>query len=90
MKTIYLRQKNSGNFEVSNKQEATHSFKTKKELISFFDGEYTDSETINELTGKPLRKRISHPKTSGKIIKATYSQSQTYFSSGLDFYKSLK
>ena len=90
MKTIYLRQKSSGNFEVSNRQQATHVFKSKKDLVSFFDGEYKNSDVINEFTGKPLRQRISNPKTSGKIIKASYRLSQTYYKSGLEFYQSLK
>lgn len=90
MKTVYLRQKRSGNFEVSNRKEATHKFNTKKELVNFFDGEYVNSDTINERTGKPLRKRIADPKTTGKIIKATYRLSQTYFRSGMEFYNSIK
>lgn len=37
MKTIYLRQKKSGNFEFSNKKEATISFKTKKDFREWFE-----------------------------------------------------
>ena len=89
MKTTYLRQKRSGNFEVSNKKEATHAFRTKKELLTFFDGVYVKSGAVNEITKKPIMKRVTNPKTTGKIIKATYRLSQVYFQNGNDFYNSL-
>lgn len=87
--TIYLREKKSGNFEVSTKTEATHKFKSKKSLKTFFDGE-TELKVINDNGKKVLRKvRVSSPETNGKIIKNTYSRSQTYYESGEDFLKSL-
>ena len=36
MKTIYLREKRSGNFEITTKENATHSFNTKKHLVEFY------------------------------------------------------
>lgn len=36
MKTIYLRELKSGNFEISNKKEGTVKFKTQKEIRAFF------------------------------------------------------
>jgi len=59
MKTIYLREKRSGNFELSNRKDHTHKFTTKRAAKEFFDH-------INQ-------------NTSRQIVKATYSQSQTYF-----------
>lgn len=86
MKTIYLRQKSSNNFEVSTRKEATHTFKTKKELVEFFDGAFEK----REYNGSMVNFRVKHPMTHGRIIKETYRLSQTYYSSGLDFYNSLK
>ncbi len=86
MKTVYLREKKSGNFEVSNRKEATHTFKTKKDLVEFFDGKYDKKEHNGEMVSV----RVSQPMTRGNIIKASYRLSQTYYRSGLEFYNSLK
>lgn len=59
MKTIYLREKKSGNFEFSNRKQANLKFSTKKEFKKWFDEQ--------------------HRYYSGRIIKATYSRSQTYY-----------
>jgi hypothetical protein len=40
MKTIYLREKKSGNFELSNRQEHTHKFKTWTALQDFYRNLY--------------------------------------------------
>jgi len=37
MKTIYLKQKRSGNFELTNKKNSTHKFNTKKNALSFWN-----------------------------------------------------
>jgi len=37
MKTIYIREKRSGNYEFSNRAEATHKFKSKKTFKKWFD-----------------------------------------------------
>ena len=39
MKTIYLRQKRSGNYEFSTKLNATHSFKTQKAFKEWYNNE---------------------------------------------------
>ena len=36
MKTLNLREKKSGNFEITTKENATHTFKTKKSLVNFY------------------------------------------------------
>jgi hypothetical protein len=56
MNTIYLRQKRSGNYELSNRKNHTHKFTTWKALKEFFDTIYF-----------------------GRIIKAEYRLTQTYF-----------
>lgn len=56
MKTIYLRQKRSGNYELSNRKNHTSKFTTWKSLKEFFDTIYF-----------------------GRIIKAEYRLTQTYF-----------
>lgn len=56
MKTIYIREKRSGNFEFASRENATLKFKTKKEFKQWFE---------------ELR--------YGRLIKATYRFSQTYF-----------
>jgi hypothetical protein len=77
MKTIYLRLKKSGNFEFSTKKEATHKFKSLKEFRLWFEN-----------------KRENYNQTSamwfGKLIKATYSQVQTYFNNFEEVAKYLK
>ena len=66
MKTIYLREKQSGNFELTTRQEATHRFSTKNELKEWFSNIYKSTEKASR-------------KLRGKVIKATYRQAQTYF-----------
>jgi len=58
MKTIYLRQKRSGNFELSTRENHTHKFTTWKALHAWFNDLYR-----------------------GRVIKAQYRLSQTYFNS---------
>ena len=66
MKIIYLRQKKSGNFEITeDSKKATHKFKTQKSFREWYEGEYDRKGQISCRTGK--------------IIKATYRLSQTYF-----------
>ena len=62
MKPIYLRQKESGNFELSNRENHTHKFTTWKALNAWFN------DSVNDLYG-------------GRVIKAEYRLSQTYFNS---------
>ena len=66
MKTIYLKELRSGNFEISNKKEATHKFATQKAFKEFY---------------RPSFRRGSgrFQKTFGALIKASYRLSQTYF-----------
>jgi|19_taG_2_1085344.scaffolds.fasta_scaffold00221_20 hypothetical protein len=66
---IYLREKRSGNFEISNKKEATVKI-FKKNFSSFWNDNI-----------KRRRK---------KIIKGTYSKSQTYFSTSAEFLNYIK
>ena len=68
MKTIYLREKKSGNFEFSYKEEATHKFRTQKAFKEF----YNNSRRYYSGSGR-------FQKYFGYIVKATYSQAQTYF-----------
>lgn len=71
MKTIYLRQKRSGNFEFSDKRESTHKFNSKKALLEFWN------KNMNGYFAK-------------KVIKATYSRSQTYFDNFNEFWNNIK
>ena len=64
---IYLRKKTSGNFEISDKENATEKFKTQKA----FKLQFNDYSV-------------------GKIIKAKYSRSQTYFGTVAEFLKFIK
>jgi hypothetical protein len=66
MKTIYIKELRSGNFEISNKKEATHSFKTQKAFREFY------KPTFYSGAGR-------FQKTFGALIKASYKMSQTYF-----------
>jgi len=68
MKTIYIRQKRSGNFEFSNRENHTVKFTTLKALRNWY---------IND-------------RMFGRIIKATYSKSQIYFSSYKELEKFIK
>jgi len=58
MKTIYLRQKRSGNYELSNRKNHTSKFTTWKALSAWYNDLYY-----------------------GRIIKAEYRLTQTYFNS---------
>jgi len=71
MKTIYLREKRTGNFEITVKGNSTHKFSTKKSFVEFFK---------NDL------------RTNGgsRLIKATYSRSQTYFCTSDEVFQSIK
>jgi len=64
---IYLREKRTGNFEISNKQDCTHKYKTQKAFREDF-----------------------HNNSVGRIIKAKYSKSQTYFGSVAEFLQFIK
>ena len=65
---IYLREKRSGNFEISNKENSTIKFKTQKAFKEWYKNNYR----------------------YGKIIKATYSRSQTYFNSAQEVINFIK
>ena len=60
MKTIYLRQKRSGNYELSNRKNHTSKFTTWKSLSAWYNDLYYGRRT-------------------GRIIKAEYRLTQTYF-----------
>ena len=64
---IYLREKRTGNFEISDKENATDKFKTQKA----FKLQFNDYSV-------------------GRIIKAKYSKSQTYFGSVAEFLQFIK
>lgn len=66
MKTIYLKELRSGNFEISNKKEATHKFPTQKAFREFYNPKFLSG------TGH-------YQKTFRALIKASYRLSQTYF-----------
>ena len=80
MKTIYLKEKRSGNYEVSNRSNATHTFSNKKEFIGWYDGEAKEFGKVKTCTNKAPRKSYS-----GQIIKATYSRSQLYYFGSNEF-----
>lgn len=65
---IYLREKRSGNFEISNKENSTIRFKTYKSFKEWYKDNYRH----------------------GKIIKAIYRKSQTYFSNADEFLNFIK
>jgi hypothetical protein len=72
MKTIYLKQLKSKNYHIGNKENFTIKFSTKKAFIEWYQ---------KNITGY-----TSHLHSYGsRIIKATYSQSQTYYSSAREF-----
>ncbi len=63
---IYLREKKSGNFEFTTKDNATHTFSSIDELKEWYDSR---TKAFNQPSAR----------WNGKLIKATYKQSQTYF-----------
>ncbi len=46
MKTIYLREKRSGNFELCSRKEHTHKFRTWKDLQEWYNNLYWTSRVI--------------------------------------------
>ncbi len=78
MRTIYLRQKKSGNYEIADRKTATVKFTTKKALQEFWQ---------NTIENQPSYLRYKDRK---KIVKQTYRLSQTYYNSFADFYKTVK
>ncbi len=66
MKTIYLKELRSGNFEISNKEEASHKFATQKAFKEFYRPSFGSG------SGR-------FQKTFRALIKASYRMSQTYF-----------
>lgn len=77
MKTIYLKENKAGNFKFSNRKNATESFKTQKAFKNWYNPQYNSSKYATQ-------------KHSNAIIKATYSQSQTYFSDATEVLKFIK
>lgn len=71
MRTIYLKEKKSGNFEITDKNKATVKFNRKSDLQEFWD-------------------RISKRRFGGKIIKAKYQMSNSYFYCFDELYNSVK
>lgn len=50
MRTIYIKEKRTGNFEFSTKKEATHTFKTKKEFEKYFYQMYSFGRAMIKAT----------------------------------------
>jgi len=67
MKIIYLREKRSGNFEFSNRENHTHKFNTWTGLEAWYN---QDRKLDSLYSGR-----------TGQVIKAEYRKSQTYFDS---------
>ena len=65
MRTVYFRQKKSGNFELSNKNEYTIKFNTIIKMSNWFNNSYSYPDT-----------RFN--KGYRAVIKSTYRLSQTY------------
>lgn len=82
MKTIYLRKLKSGNYELSNKKDATEKFNTKKALKEFF-------ESLKNKTTNVWDRHYQEFKPC-RIVKAKYSQTQTYFESFTELYNYIK
>jgi hypothetical protein len=73
MKTIYLRKVKSGNFRITTEKDATVVLKTQTQARKFYES------TIKPVFG-------TYKVYGSRIIKATYSQSQTYFGSFQEFF----
>lgn len=79
MKTIYLNKKRSGNYEISNRANATIKFNTIKSLNNWFDNTLLKEKT-NQWD------KINYCYKNARVVKATYSQTQTYFNSAKELY----
>ena len=85
MKTIYVKRKKSGNYEFSNREEATLKFRTQKSFKDWFHNVMRKESTSTW-------DRIHRKFKGAQLIKASYSQSQTYFFSAdeaLDYLKKI-
>ena len=84
MKTIYIKKLKSGNYKVSDKNDYSEKASTKKELKQIWNNIYSQSTNVWNRNDRSFK--------NAAIIKATYSQSQTYYSyyEFNDFYKTHK
>ena len=84
MKTIYIKKLKSGNYKVSDKNDYSEKASTKKGLKQIWNNIYSQSTNVWNRTSRSFK--------TASIIKATYSQSQTYYSYCEidDFYKTHK
>ena len=81
MKTIYLREKKSGNYEFSNRENHTHKFKTQKEFREWYhkEGIYDRKNYESYAEYSKAYDSLKNSAKRGLLIKATYRMSQTYF-----------
>jgi hypothetical protein len=78
MKTVYLREKNSGNWEICSKEDhLTKNQNDNKSMCKFN-------------TKKGAEKFWSWIYQSKRVVKAKYRLSQTYFNSFEEFYSFIK
>lgn len=78
MKTYYFKQLKSGNFEIATESDFTHKTDNLKEFYYF----------VTSRKSTTFDRRTMRMKQAG-IIKARYSQSQTYFQSAVELEKYL-
>lgn len=74
MKTIYLKKKRSGNYEISNRKDFTVKFNKVNEFTTWFNNSLRNEKTTTWCKANRSFKKA-------QVIKSYYSQSQTYFNS---------
>jgi len=77
MKTIYLKRKRSGNYEISTRKDFTVKFNKISELNGWFNSVLSKEKT-NVWDKRNRVFKIS------QVIKVTYSRSNTFFNSTND------
>lgn len=82
MNTLYVKKLKSGNYEITNRDNFTEKFTTKKSLLEFWTRIQREKSNVWN--------RRSYSFKPARIVKARYSQSQTYFNSFDELYKIAK
>jgi hypothetical protein len=79
MKTIFIKKVKSGNYKITNENDFTEKLSNENEIENFFSRIQNEStNTYDRFYGRMKK---------AKLIKASYSQSQTYFSDAKELIK---
>ena len=79
MKTIFIKKLKSGNYKITNENDFTEKLSNEKDVTNFFSRIENESTSTYDRFYRRMKK--------SRLIKASHSQSQTYFSDSAELMK---